>query len=120
MWWASSRKTIYGSSVGDAVLRTVATIVKERLRTSDLLARMQGEQFIVIATHTNAADAMRLAEKLRKAIMEADLPGEATVVISLSVSQTRSDDGVSAVLERLDVALQRAKRVGRCCIELAD
>ncbi len=115
-----SDNDIYGSNVGDAVLRTVATIVKERLRTSDLLARMQGEQFIVIATHTNAADAMRLAEKLRKAIMEADLPSEATVVISLSVSQTRTDDGVSGVLERLDVALQRAKRVGRCCIELAD
>ncbi|MES2165389.1 MAG: GGDEF domain-containing protein, partial [Pseudomonadota bacterium] len=70
-------------------------------------------------THTAAADAMRLAEKLRGAIAEASLPANGDVVISLGVAQVGADEGGSTVLDRLDAALQRAKRVGRNCIELA-
>ncbi len=114
-----SENDLYGSPVGATTLRAVADVVKGRLRTSDLLARMRGEEFLIIATHTAAADAMRLAEKLRGAIAEASLPANGDVVISLGVAQVGADEGGSTVLDRLDAALQRAKRVGRNCIELA-
>ena len=113
---------LYGSSVGDLALRKIAETVLGRLRTSDTLARMRGEEFIIIATHTTSVDAVRLAEKLRTAVTEADLPGAgfgATVSISLSVTQVNADEGSATVLDRLDTALHRAKRAGRNCIELA-
>jgi diguanylate cyclase (GGDEF)-like protein len=120
----SSENDLYGSAVGDAALRKIADVVKERLRTSDLLARMRGEEFMIIATHTTAADAARLAEKLRGAIAETDLPfnghGKATVSVSLSVAQVGPEEGGTGVLDRLDVALHRAKRAGRNRIEVAE
>ena len=114
---------LYGSAVGDAALRKIADVVKGRLRTSDLLARMRGEEFLIIATHTTAADAARLADKLRGAIAEADLPlgghGDAAVSVSLGVAQVGPEEGGGGVLDRLDAALHRAKRAGRNHIELA-
>ncbi|WP_176647085.1 GGDEF domain-containing protein [Duganella sp. SG902] len=117
-----SANDLYGATVGEHALRKIAETVMGRLRTSDTLARMRGEEFLIVATHTTSADAMRLAEKLRTAITEADLPGAgfgATVSVSLGVTQVNADEGGATVLDRLDTALHRAKRAGRNCIELA-
>lgn len=118
-----SANDLYGSTVGDTSLRKIADTVKERLRTSDLLARMRGEEFLIVATHTTADDAVRLAEKLRGAIAGADLPGGAldgaAFSISLGVAQVGPEEGSGGVLDRLDAALHRAKRAGRNCIEVA-
>jgi len=117
-----SSNDVYGAPVGEAALRQIAETVTGRLRTSDTLARMRGEEFLIVATHTTSADAMRLAEKLRGAIGEADLPGAgpgAAVSISLSVTQVGAEEAGPAVLDRLDAALHRAKRAGRNSIELA-
>ena len=119
----NSANDLYGSPVGDGALRRIADIVKERLRTSDLLARMRGAEFLIVATHTTAADAARLAEKLRGAIAGADLAGDgvngAAVSISLGVAQVGPEEGGAGALDRLDAALQRAKRAGRERIEVA-
>ncbi|MEV4781931.1 GGDEF domain-containing response regulator [Burkholderia sp. LMU1-1-1.1] len=109
----------YGHPLGDAALRLAAETVMRRLRTSDMLARMRGQEFLIVATHTTVADAMLLAEKLRLAIVEADLPGCDSVNVSLAISQAGPEEGVDTVLDRLDAALQRAKRAGRNHIELA-
>ncbi|MRW88696.1 diguanylate cyclase [Duganella sp. FT80W] len=117
-----SSNDLYGSPVGEPALRKIAETVQGRLRTSDTLARMRGEEFLVVATHTSADDAVRLAEKLRAAIAEADLPGAhlgASVSISLSVAQVGPEEAGPGVLDRLDAALQLAKRAGRNCIQLA-
>jgi len=110
---------LYGYPIGDQALRTVAETVLGRLRTSDTLARMRGEEFMIVATHTCAIDALKLAEKLRETIASTDLPGCDTVTISLAVAQVLPDEGGPTVLERLDAALHRAKRSGRNCVELA-
>lgn len=110
---------IYGYPVGDQALRTVAGTVQQRLRTSDTLARMRGEEFLIIATHTSAIDALKLAEKLRETVAHTALPGCDTVTISLGVAQAAPEEGGAALLERLDAALHRAKRAGRNCVELA-
>lgn len=109
----------YGHPLGDAALRLAAETVMRRLRASDMLARTRGQEFLIVATHTTAADAMLLAEKLRLAIVEADLPGCDSVNVSLAIAQTGPEEGVDTVLDRLDAALQRAKRAGRNHIELA-
>jgi len=110
---------LYGYPIGDRALRTVAETVQGKLRTSDTLARMRGEEFMIVATHTSAVDALKLAEKLRLTIAGTDLPGCDTVTISLAVAQVGPEEDGSSVLQRLDAALHRAKRSGRNCVELA-
>ncbi len=110
---------VYGYPCGDKALRTVAATVLERLRTSDTLVRMRGEEFLIIATHTAAIDALKLAEKLRETIANTSLPGCNNVTISLGVAQAGPEEGAATLLERLDAALHRAKRAGRNCVELA-
>lgn len=110
---------IYGYPIGDQALRVVADTVQSRLRNSDTLARMRGEEFLIIATHTSAIDALKLAEKLRETIADTELPGCDTVTISLGVAQLAPDEGGADALRRLSDALHRAKRAGRNCVELA-
>nr|WP_315250557.1 GGDEF domain-containing protein [uncultured Duganella sp.] len=117
-----SSNDLYGSPVGEGALRKIAETVTGRLRTSDTLARMRGEEFLIVATHTTSNDAVRLAEKLRGALSEADLPGAmhgGTLSVSLGVAEVGPEEAGAAVLDRLDTALHRAKRAGRNCIELA-
>jgi diguanylate cyclase (GGDEF)-like protein len=117
-----SANDLYSSPVGEDALRKIVETVSGRLRTSDTLARMRGEEFLIVATHTTSADAILLAEKLRGAVSEADLAGAgsgATLSISLSVAEVGAEEAAPAVLDRLDSALHRAKRSGRNCIELA-
>jgi diguanylate cyclase (GGDEF)-like protein len=110
---------IYGYPIGDQALRAVANTVQSRLRNSDTLARMRGEEFLIIATHTSAIDGLKLAEKLRETIAGTELPGCDTVTISLGVAQLAPDENGPEVLRRLGDALHRAKRSGRNCVELA-
>lgn len=117
-----SSNDLYGTPVGDGALRQIADTVSGRLRGSDTLVRLRGEEFMVVATHTTPADAVRLAEKLRGALGDAELPGAgegAAIGVSLGVAAVGPEDSGAAVLERLDTALHRAKRGGRNCIELA-
>ncbi|AVR99177.1 GGDEF domain-containing protein [Pseudoduganella armeniaca] len=111
---------VYGYPIGDQALRAVAATIQGRLRVSDTLARMRGEEFLVIATHTTALDARKLAEKLRATIAGTALPGCETVTISLGVAQVAPDEGAVTVIDRVDTALRRAKRGGRNRVELAD
>jgi len=110
---------IYGYPIGDQALRVVARTVQDRLRHSDTLARMRGEEFLIIATHTSAIEALKLAEKLRETIAGTELPGCDTVTISLGVGQLAPEESGAEALERLGGALHRAKRAGRNCVELA-
>lgn len=110
---------IYGYPCGDQALRTLAHTVQSRLRASDTLVRMRGEEFLIITTHTSAIDCLKLAEKLRETIADTELPGCETVTVSLGVAQAGPEEGAATLLERLDAALHRAKRAGRNCVELA-
>jgi diguanylate cyclase (GGDEF)-like protein len=110
---------IYGYPIGDQALRTVANTVQSRLRNSDTLARMRGEEFLIVATHTSAIEGLKLAEKLRETIAGTELPGCDTVTISLGVAQLAPEENGAEALRRLSDALHRAKRAGRNCVELA-
>lgn len=110
---------IYGYPIGDQALRVVASTVQSRLRNSDTLARMRGEEFLIIATHTSAIEGLKLAEKLRETIAGTALPGCDTVTISLGVAQLAPEENGPDALRRLGDALHRAKRAGRNCVELA-
>jgi diguanylate cyclase (GGDEF)-like protein len=110
---------LHGYTTGDRALAVLAAMVQMRLRNSDTMARMRGEQFMIIATHTVAIDAFKLAEELRETIAATELPGGDTVTASFSVAQLAPDEGATELVTRLEAALHRAKRAGRNCVELA-
>ena len=104
----------YGHEVGDNVLRTLAQQLKTRLRVSDAVARLGGEEFIVLLPDTAPDAALDMAEQLL--VVVAALAGDdtATVTISAGVSALRPDDeNENAMLRRSDAALYAAKTAGR-------
>lgn len=118
----------HGHPAGDAVLRHVALLLEEQVRGSDLLARVGGEEFAVLAVDTAMVEAGHLAERLRRAVEQAGpvSVGHAAVAvtISLGVVSRRIKPGDLArapehLLAAADDALYRAKRNGRNRVEVA-
>ena len=109
----------YGYPVGDVVLRSVADAAQAVLRGSDVLVRSGGEEFQIVAPHTSAIDALKMAEKVRLAIAEAEIPGVDHVTVSLGVAQLGEQESGDSLVLRVNAAMARAKRAGRNCVELA-
>jgi diguanylate cyclase (GGDEF)-like protein len=108
----------YGHNSGDAVLRQVADLVALHVRSSDLLGRYGGEEFMLILPATAPEEASEVAEKLRALVMQTPLTiaegGTLRSTISIGVA---GDAGGELRLERLvadaDAAMYSAKSLGR-------
>ena len=109
----------FGHPVGDAAIRTVCEVAQAALRNSDMLVRSGGAEFQIIAPHTSAIDALKIAEKIRSAIAAADIAGCDHLTISLGVGQISEQETPDALVVRVSAALARAKRAGCNCVELA-
>lgn len=115
----------YGHPIGDKVLIEVAAAIRESIRTTDLVARFGGEEFIVLAPETSAAAAHMVAERIRRAITEKTTAkadqGLPVVTASLGVATTEVpvlDE--SDLVAKADTALYRAKHEGRNRVVVAD
>jgi len=103
----------FGHEVGDAVLKQVADILETSTRGTDFIARFGGEEFIAILPDT-LEGATELAEKLRMAVHEAQLPLVGQVTISIGIGFANLNDADQDVAVRAaDAALYRAKAAGR-------
>jgi diguanylate cyclase (GGDEF)-like protein len=81
--------------------------------------RSGGDEFLIIATHTNAIDGLKMAEKIRLVIAQTTFPGCDRLTISLAVAQATEEESADSLMLRAAAALARAKRAGRNCVELA-
>ncbi|EYC52001.1 diguanylate cyclase [Hylemonella gracilis str. Niagara R] len=111
----------YGHAYGDEALKQFSAVVRGRLRDSDLLARIGGEEFIVLMPSTALAGATLLAERLRTALANQPLPiidHLLPVRFSAGVTQFKGDDqDIETCLKRADEAMYRAKQSGRDRVE---
>ncbi len=115
----------YGHASGDAVLIGLAELLRELLRETDTLARIGGEEFVLLLPHTGEAEAMVLLERLRhemESYTEADENGVIHVTASFGATCMNGDSFSSAsdLLRQADLALYRAKQQGRnrvCCFD---
>lgn len=112
----------YGHPAGDAVLRQVATILGEHLRSTDILARMGGEEFVTLLPLTDAQGAIEVAEKLRRGLSVRPLQaGEQPLPVTASFGVSTSNAAQNLDYEHLydaaDHALYRAKQGGRNRVE---
>jgi two-component system cell cycle response regulator len=116
-----------GHNAGDVVLRTVAKRIREALRGADMVARLGGEEFLIVMPDTDFTRALPAAERLCRAVAERPVPlargvggqeTEVSVTISIRVAVGAGPDGdpfatPHALIERADRALYRAKAQGR-------
>ena len=108
----------HGHPAGDAVLRELAQILKDALRTVDSVGRYGGEEFIAVLPHTSYDEARLTAERLRqKVVARAFRAGLAPVPVTVSVGVATypSDkvDSANTLIREADLALYRAKQGGR-------
>jgi diguanylate cyclase (GGDEF)-like protein len=103
-----------GREVGDAVLSETALVLRLALRESDLVSRLGGDGFAVLLPETDAAQAMRCAERIRHAIEDHRFARAGRIAASAGVA-TGPRDGMESVelLEGAERALSVAKKSGR-------
>jgi diguanylate cyclase (GGDEF)-like protein len=107
----------YGHDVGDRVIVQIANACRESRRTSDIIARVGGEEFAMLLPETALEDARVVAERLRRSIAAREVPGgdgALRVTVSIGAAEANHDMvGVTDLIKRADVALYAAKRAGR-------
>ncbi len=108
----------HGHEAGDAVLRELGHVLAANVREMDIPARYGGEEFAVVMPETRLADASRVAERLRAAIVAHEFvygTERLTVRVSLGLAAAAEGDDVPALVRRADTALYAAKEAGRDC-----
>lgn len=107
----------HGHPAGDRVLREVARACADALRDGDQLGRIGGEEFLAVLPRTQIDHALEVAERLRRRVEALDFPGlpyPLRVSISIGVAEALPHDrDISALIDRADAALYRAKAMGR-------
>lgn len=113
----------YGHPVGDRVLREIAQRVLGGARQYDLVARIGGEEFLVLCDGSNAAETAAVAERIRAGVegrcFELDDGRHLQATVSLGAYSTiPGSNDVEALIKIVDEALYRAKRAGRNRVEM--
>ncbi len=107
----------YGHPTGDAVLKNVAKILREKARDTDVVARYGGEEFAIIMPETDARGAQVIAERIREAIKAETFATEiGPLKVTLSLGIATCPDHVvdkQALIDLADQCLYHAKRNGR-------
>ena len=113
----------YGHDIGDKVLIHVADLLKTHVRTLDVVARVGGEEFLILLPHTHLVDALNVAEKIR-ACIEAhpfQCPEEKEcridMTVSIGVAEAEAYEQLNEAILSADEHLFTAKRNGRNCVK---
>jgi len=104
-----------GHGVGDQVLIKVARRFQAQLRSQEVLARLAGDEFVVVAEHADAAIAARIVDRLLKAMSDPVAIQGHTFSVGLSIgiaTYPRDGAGIDDLLKRADIAMYRAKAAG--------
>lgn len=109
----------YGHTVGDQILTGMVTLCQGNLREMDTLARLGGEEFVILLPETDLAEARHIAERLRRTLEHTFIhtdagPLQVTISIGTMTHPTSDDDlPVHKLVQRADQAMYLAKRSGR-------
>lgn len=107
----------YGHKTGDLVLKGIAKLIRETVRSIDVVARYGGEEFVVLLPHTSKQDSYILAERIRREV-EQTRPGvegiDRPLTISIGVAEFPSDaETIDMLLHNADSAMYSAKKTGK-------
>lgn len=114
---------VYGHDTGDVVLKKIAELLKKHLRTSDIVARWGGEEFVVALFGAPAQDAPAVAERIRKDIETTKLPQtkkKMKVTVSIGIATYSGEDSLLDLITHADEAMYRAKKAGKNRVVIYD
>ncbi len=108
----------YGHVAGDQLLQDVAGCIKEHVRASDVVARVGGDEFLILLPRmTDASDIDFLVRKLKKAIGQIEISGDkGTMYSSVSIGYAIYNDpsiDIDAILHMADIDMYESKRRNR-------
>ncbi|MDQ7001780.1 MAG: GGDEF domain-containing protein [Ghiorsea sp.] len=107
---------LHGHDAGDEVLIKLADLLKQSVRSTDMVARLGGEEFCIILANTTSKQGIKLAEKVRNEVAAASFPSQHSniqITISIGVAERQLNEAVNLWLKRADQALYHAKNNGR-------
>ena len=113
----------YGHPVGDKVIKSLARILKQRLRKSDVIGRYGGEEFAVVMYETDMNSACKVINEIREHFSQVCHQAgdvEFNVTFSCGLAAYPYFDTSSELNEAADKALYKAKEAGRNCVKVAD
>lgn len=108
----------FGHDVGDDVLQAVTGLVKENIRTVDVVGRWGGEEFMVLMPASDMQAARNASEKLRLAIAGHHFNKVGNLTVSFGATALEPQDDINSLLKRVDNALYLAKEKGRNRVEI--
>ncbi|TDO84360.1 diguanylate cyclase (GGDEF)-like protein [Halanaerobium saccharolyticum] len=107
----------FGHHVGDEILKKIVSIVREKIRKHDILARYGGDEFMLICPETELQEAEMLAERLNRAIDSYNCEHDNNLSCSFGVAEFKAGQNAKeSLIKRVDQALYRAKDEGRNCV----
>jgi diguanylate cyclase (GGDEF)-like protein len=112
----------FGHAAGDDLLRTIATLVSDRLRRTDIVARAGGDEFVILLPQTGIDEARPALESIRTMISALDCGDGQRVSVSIgAVAADSSFDGdTETLLRRADALMYSVKRSGKDAIEVEE
>ncbi len=112
----------YGHGAGDEVLRRTAGLLKDKLRSMDIVGRLGGEEFIILLPQTTIDQAAMIGNRILEALAATDIDTGAAIIritATIGISQMiPSDPNFNAIIQRADEALYRGKETGRNRVEV--
>lgn len=113
----------YGHAVGDEILTDLAEILTSNTRATDMVARIGGEEFVVVLPGLSCPQAYQAGEALRRSVQMTGFKcqaGKLPVTVSIGAAIRRINEPDREWIRRADQALYKAKNTGRNCIWCAD
>ena len=111
----------FGHATGDAVLHEFARVALEGVRDDDVVARIGGEEFVILLGDTPIEGAKRVAERIRtefRGVAVQGLPDDFAVTLSVGIAASKRGEDLETFMARADAALYEAKAAGRDCVRL--
>lgn len=108
----------FGHLVGDNVLIDLSNILKNNIRSTDIIGRWGGEEFLIICPNTDINGSYRLAEELRRTVENFEFNIVKHKTISLGITEIKDSDNILTLLKRVDKNLYKSKENGRNKVSL--
>ncbi|EOW9552093.1 GGDEF domain-containing protein [Vibrio fluvialis] len=103
----------FGHQVGDQLLKRMVSELQQRIRSTDMLFRLGGEEFAILLPMQDIESACKLAESLRSQMELLQVDNLPAFTISIGVTGYHDMDSEASIFRRADMALYRAKAQGR-------
>ncbi|WP_415895437.1 GGDEF domain-containing protein [Neptuniibacter sp. PT34_22] len=112
---------LYGHVVGDKVLKSFVATLRNELRSSDLIARVGGEEFVIVLPNTDINNAQTILDRIRNKVADDPLTIEGHCInlsVSIGLSQNKKHHSliIDQLIQEADKALYKAKEAGKNCI----